>query len=46
MVSVAELSARMITEIEREQRNLASMVSAMAARLISETEDYLKGEAA
>lgn len=46
MISVAELSARMITDIEREQRNLAAMVNAMAARLISETENYLKGEAA
>jgi hypothetical protein len=43
MISVAEMSARMITEIEREQRNLASMVTAMAVRLISEAEDHLKG---
>ena len=44
MISTAELAARMIAEIEREQRNLAHLITAMAAHLISETESYLKGQ--
>jgi len=42
--TVADLAAHMITEIEREQRNLANLVTAMAAHLITETESYLRGQ--
>ena len=42
-MSIDEATALLISEIEREQRNVAAMVATMAARLISETESYLRG---
>lgn len=44
-MTVLELAARLVTEIDRALRDPDYMVAVMAARLILQAEDYLKREA-